>query len=443
MIQEIDPRWAWSPYTPDRERPWNRARAAHLFRRAGFAATSRELDEAVAREPADVVRGLFEEEPEGFAKEMEEMGRTLAGGGNPRSLSAWWLHRILATRRPLREKLTLFWHGHFATSADKVKDAHLMLEQHLLLRRHALGDFSAMVQEISRDPAMLIYLDSATNRKAHPNENYARELMELFCLGEGRYTERDIREIARCFTGWEVRRRRFHFNRHQHDEGTKAFLGSRGAFGGEDAVRIVLEQPSAPEFIARKLFRYFVFEEPEPPDALIEPLARDLREGFRIAPLVERILRSNIFFSSHAIGRRVRSPVEFAAGLLRALEGSTDTRALAEDLDGLGQALFYPPSVKGWDGGRAWINSSTLLGRANAVRRLLDHPNTRFGGGTLEEFLAKEMPPSPAERVDRLLGLLVAVPVPADIRERLVALAGRRPADAVHALCALPEFQLC
>ena len=175
----LDPAWAWSPYTPDHDRPWNRARAAHLFRRAGFGAASRELDEAVKKDPAEVVKGLVtpNEKNVAFERQFDELGRTMLAGGNPESLSAWWLYRMAYTPDPLLEKATLFWHGHFATSAAKVTEAKAMLVQNSLLREHARGDFSALVLKMSRDPAMLIYLDSATNRKTHPNENYARELM--------------------------------------------------------------------------------------------------------------------------------------------------------------------------------------------------------------------------------------------------------------------------
>lgn len=395
----------WGPY----EGPWDLARAAHLHRRAGFAATRTELDEALRAGPAESVERLMS-----AADDFEPMGRTVAAAGEPRGLAGWWLYAMTRTRAPLRERATLFWHGHFATSAAKVASARLMFEQNVLLRRRALGDFAALVQEISRDPAMLVYLDSAVNRRAHPNENYARELMELFCLGEGNYTEKDIREIARCFTGWEVRRDRFKFNRSHHDEGVKAFLGKSGRFGGEDAVRIVLEQPSAPRFIAATLARFFVSDEPVP----IEPLAEDLRENWDIGRVVARILRSNLFFDS--IGRKIRSPIEMVVGLLRALEGSTDLQVVADDLERLGQGLFHPPSVKGWDGGRTWINSGTLLGRANLVHRMMTSGKTRLG-----DVASKE-----------LAGLLLAVPMPDgvslpdDLRE------------AVHRMSLLPEFHL-
>jgi hypothetical protein len=223
-----------------------------------------------------------------------------------------------------------------------------------------------------------------------------------------------------------------------------------GLFRGEDAVRLILEQPSAPKFLARKLVRYFVFDEPAPPDALIEPLAQELRANdFQEAPVVRRILGSQLFFSDFARGRKIRSPVELACGLLRALEATANTFELAEQLDQLGQGLFYPPNVKGWDGGRAWINSSTLLGRANLVHGLLTSEKTRFAGGTLGQLVDRHGVNQPGDLVAWLEQLLLAVPIPLGVRQQLVEVAAgsagdqsQRAAAVVHAISALPEFQL-
>ena len=450
-LSQLDPASAWRPFTPDKDRPWNRARAAHLFRRAGFGATSRELDEAVKKDPAEVVKQLLTPAPGNseFERQFDELGRTMLAGGNPESLSAWWLYRMLNTPDQLLEKSTLFWHGHFATSAAKVTEAKLMLAQNDLLRKHARGDFAALVHKMSRDPAMLIYLDSATNRKTHPNENYARELMELFCLGPGNYTERDIKELARCFTGWGVRRGEFVFNEYEHDVNSKSFLGRSGVYEGDEAVKVVLDQPAAPRFIVNKLLKFFVCDEPAFPAALVDPLAKDLREaGFLVGPVLGKILGSQLFFSQHAVGRKIRSPIELSVGLVRSLEGQTNLNRLAQELTQLGHAPFYPPNVKGWDGGRTWINSSTLLSRSNLARQLVLGGQSRFGGGDLASYLARQGLKSPEETVAWLLDLLVAVPVPAAAREQLVSLAGsggdnnRRLGDLIHALATLPEFQL-
>ncbi len=445
----LDPDWAWEPFVATDERPWNEALAAHLLRRAGFGGNPRELQDAIHSAPGDVIRQLAGEEDDSdpFQVESEHLAQTILATGNPQELSAWWVYTMMRTPRPLLEKATLFWHGHFATSAEKVQDAEAMYHQNRTLRRYALSDFSALVHEISRDPAMLIYLDSVTNRKSHPNENYAREVMELFCLGEGAYSEKDVQQLARCFTGWEIRRGRFRFNRYQHDDGIKVILGKSGSFPNAEAVDVVLDQPAAPRFIVSKLFQFFVCDEPEPSAELIEPLARELREhDWNIGHVIQRILGSNLFFSPHAVGRKVRSPVNMMVGLMRALEGSTNASQLAQDLAELGQGLFYPPSVKGWDGGRTWINSSTLLGRANVIGRLVRDEKTRFAGANLGDYFKQQGATAADDVVDLLSRLLLAVPIPDAARRDLVELCKNAPEDriatTIHAMSMLPEFQL-
>ena len=446
MDELMNPDWAWQPYQPDGMNPWDQRRVAHLFRRAGFGVTAAELKESLGKSPADLVDALLNAtQPEEFLADMRTLADSAIATGNVQQLSAWWVYRMLSTPAQALEKLTLFWHGHFATSAEKVTEPILMLQQNELLRTHAFGDFSQLLLEISRDPAMLVYLDSATNRKAHPNENFAREIMELFCLGEGNYSEADIRELARCFTGWEIRRNEFRFNRFQHDTGTKSILGQTGNFKGEDGVQIVLAQNSAAEFICRKLVKFYVMDDPEPDSLLIAPLAALMRHsGMQIRPVVQRILSSNLFFSAASVGRKIRSPVELAIGFLRSLEGSANSFELAEHLQLLGQGLLYPPSVKGWDGGRTWINSSTLLGRSNLVRRLITDDKTRFGRVSLRDYLSRQNLSGPSEILDFLQQSLFAVPNPMSARDRLQALLKQDSTltEGIHATCTLPEFQL-
>ena len=459
-LTNIDPDWAWQPYSPSKECPWSRRLAAHLYRRAAFAANWTELDRAVDEGPTVLLDRLCNPAPpdaasKDFARTIEMLAERIVAGGDTPQLAAWWVYRMLKTPDPLLEKLTLFWHGHFATSDAKVDSVELMRDQNELLRRYARGKFEDLVRGISRDPAMLIYLDSRTNRRIHPNENYARELMELFCLGHGNYTEKDIKQLARAFTGWEVQVGKFHFNESQHDTGEKSFLGSRGNFDGDDAVRIVLKQPAAPRFIARKLIRFFALDEPAATDALVEPIARELRErNFEIGPVVRRILGSNLFFSEHAVGRKVRSPVDLGVGLLRALGATTSTVKLAQGFAELGQSLFFPPNVKGWEGGRTWINSATILGRANLVRQTLlaDETNFDSAGGSLDAAAKRAGATEPKQVVDWLCELLLAVAPPADAREVLVRMAAggdgaRADANArirqtIQAMSVLPEFQL-
>ena len=448
MNNIIDPQWAWSEYKANDESPWNIRSAAHLYRRAGFGATHQELEIATGKDPVAVVDEIFAaKEPSSFLSEMKSLADGAIASGNVRQLSAWWSYRMLHTPAQLLEKITLFWHGHFATSAEKVTQAKLMLTQNELLRSFAIGDFSELVMKVSHDPAMLIYLDSATNRKAHPNENFAREIMELFCLGEGNYTENDIRELARCFTGWEIRRDEFRFNPYQHDAGNKIIFGQTGEFSGEDGVKLVLDQKATPEFVVSKLIRFFVMDEPVADEALVAPLAKQFRsDGMSIEPVLKRILKSNLFFSSYATGRKVRSPVELAIGLLRCLEGSTNTFALGEAMQTLGQGLMYPPSVKGWDGGRTWINSSTLLGRSNLIRSLITGENTRFGKQSLQDYFVSKKLYSSRSIIDYMEAVAFAVPISNQAKDRIELL--MKPdsqsslAEGFHALCTLPEFQL-
>ena len=279
-LDTIDPAWAWQPFVPTEKQRWNRR-----WRRICFAAPRSAPQPRKSTPPSSKVPHPSSNRScaarrirSDFRGQSDDLASTLLATGEPRQLAAWWVYVMLHTTHPLLERMTLFWHGHFATSAEKVTDAALMLEQNRLLRRYALGDFRPLVQEISRDPAMLVYLDSATNRKAHPNENYARELMELFCLGEGNYSEKDVQELARCFTGWEIKLGKFRFNRFQHDSSAKTVLGKTGPFEDGESIDWILEQPQAAQFIVGKLYRQFVCDEPAPPPQLLEPLANELRE---------------------------------------------------------------------------------------------------------------------------------------------------------------------
>jgi uncharacterized protein (DUF1800 family) len=449
-IKQVDPEWCWAPYRPSAETAWDRQAAAHLYRRSGFAATVGELDRAVGMEPGELAHELVfsHREPESFRHQMQDMVDAMIATGDATRLAAAWLYRMLKTPNQLQEKTTLFWHGHFATSAEKVTDPIMMQQQNDLLRTHSTGSFQEMVQAISSDPAMLIYLDSANNRKTHPNENFAREVMELFCLGEGHYSEQDIRELARCFTGWEVRNRRFRFNRYQHDFGSKTILGRTAEFSGEQAVEQVLQQPVAASFIAAKLVNFFVFDEPAVPAGLVEPLAAQLRkDNFQLARTLEMIFSGNLFYSPFSRRRKIRSPVELMVGLLRTLEMSVNINQLSAGIRDVGQGLFFPPNVNGWDGGRSWINSSTLLGRANLVYRVLSDEKTRFAGGTLEQFLAGHGVGTLRQATDWFVDHLLAIELNPSRREELAgAIKPSSPGSyrqLLHTLATLPEFQIC
>ncbi len=287
-------------------------------------------------------------------------------------LREWWFREMLTTASPLAEKMTLFWHGHFATSQQKVRFAPLMYRQNVLLRSNALGNFGGMLRQIGRDPAMLIYLDAANSRKEQPNENFAREVMELFTLGEGQYSERYIKEAARAFTGWSVDRDsgEFVFRRGFHDYGQKTVLGKTGAFDGDQIIDILLKKPEAAQFITRKLWKEFISPTPLPSD--VERLAAVFQQsGYNIAKLMRGLLASEAFYASENRAALIKSPVEFVVGTLKTFDIETQNLrpfVLASAL--LGQNLFTPPNVKGWPGGEAWINSATLLGRKQLLDRL-------------------------------------------------------------------------
>ena len=386
-----DPSWAWTPFAPTAARPWDARSVAHLHRRAGFSAPWAVLERDLREGAAASIERLLEGEAKSTngspAAELEStldaMTAQLGPSADLPRIQAIWLYRMIFTPHPLRERMTLFWHNHFATSDAKVENPGLMLRQNGLLRSQALGDFGALVSAIGKDPAMLIWLDSTVNKKAKPNENYAREVMELFTLGRGHYTEKDIQEAARAFTGWFVVRDQFQEVPRQHDDGVKTVLKRSGKWDGDDIPGILLEQPACAEFICRRLFTHFVSETQAPSDALIAPLACAFREShYQIKVPVAMILRSNLFFDPSVTRRRVKGPVEFAVGTIRALEivnPTVQAGAMAEACSRMGQSLFAPPSVAGWDGGPRWINSTAMLARANLALGLLSDQNDALG----------------------------------------------------------------
>jgi hypothetical protein len=463
-LAKIDPGWAWEPFQPSDKEPWNAPRVGHLYRRAGFGANWAELEAGLKAGPEKAVDALLKGGPgqDKFDQETAPLAESLARANNGQSLRAWWLYRMLYTPHPLQEKLTLFWHNHFATSNAKVQSARFMLGQYELMRKHALGNFADLLQGMSKDAAMLIWLDGRASKKGNPNENYAREVMELFSLGIGHYTETDIREAARAFTGWDVAGEEVVFREGDYDDGEKTVLGQSGKFKGSDVVRICLEQKSAPYFITRKLFSFLVSETATPSEALLTPLAEQFKKsGYDFGGLVRTVLRSNLFFSPVVYRTRIKSPVEFSLGIVRALEGHLGTTALAAALESLGQNLFFPPNVKGWDGGEAWLNGQTLLYRQNLSLALTSTEDPRFGRRTDPAALARKYDVKGDEALaDFFLRLFLQGDAAKETRANLIDYLGKarkqaRPvywtdADAddhrVRTLChlvlTLPEFQL-
>ena len=298
-----------------------------------------------------------------------------------RRLALWWADRMVATPRPLEEKMTLFWHGHFATSEAKVRDYRKLLLQNRTLREHATGNFRDLLMAVMRDPAMLVYLDNGQNVKDHPNENFGRELLELFTMGVGNYTERDIREASRAFTGWTNDAVEFRFDRDKHDDGTKDFLGQRGAFDGDDIVDIILAQPVTAEFVSSKLYRFFVREDPSATTKT--RLAGVFREAdYELKPLLRTIFLSRDFYSAPSVATQIKSPVQLLVSTYRklGLAGAPTIPDFNAQTRRLGQALLYPPNVAGWSGGRTWITPATLLERGNSMRDLLFPPDPESFG---------------------------------------------------------------
>jgi uncharacterized protein (DUF1800 family) len=483
--QPIDPRTAWDRYQPSDASPWDLKKAGHLYRRAAFGASMEELEAALRNGPERTITSLLQGRADAQADELwATMSRTIAarnvgpdGQNNGGQISSLWLYRMLNTPHPLREKLTLFWHNHFATSNAKVQNAGHMLGQYELMRRHAQGSFRTLLTEMSRDPAMMIWLDTVQSQRDRPNENYARELMELFSLGvtnarrpgQRNYTEDDIRQAARAFTGLRIENALAVFRERDHDGGEKSVLGQRGRWRPDDIVRICLEQESAPYFIVKKLFKFLISDTLQPSPELMEPLAREFRRSdLDFGALVERMLRSNLFFSAQAYRSKIKAPVDYALGVVRALDGhrvvagrgGVGTVELAQALEGLGQRLFYPPSVAGWEGGRAWLNGQTLLFRNNLALALTSTTDGRFGRRLDPATLLERHAARTGEaKVDFLLRVFLQGDVRAAARDRLLAFANQsegaypvywtaddaanhRTRSLCHLVLCLPEFQL-
>ena len=379
---------------------WNFATAAHLLNRAGFSGPPAEIEkvaamgqekavswfldyEAIPDETADpswakpdpdrakkflAVRDMSEEERRRVQREEQQNQRQ-----HITDLKGWWLERMVKGPRPLQEKMTLFWHGHFATSTEKVREAYLMWRQNELFRRLATGNWLQMLIEVAQDPAMLIWLDQAQSRKEHPNENFAREVMELFALGEGHYTEKDISEGARALTGWSYDRRNEKFveRAFQHDAGQKTIFGKTGNFDGHDFLEMIVEQPQAARYITAKVWKFFAGEDAT--DELVTGLASTFRKaGNNFKPVLRAMFLSEEFYSPSIVRNQVKSPVQWLVGSVRVLERDLPPPLVCFNLTrNLGQDLFAPPNVKGWDGGLSWITTNNLLARYNQAATLV------------------------------------------------------------------------
>ena len=454
--------------------PWNARLAAHLLRRAGFGGTPSDVRRLAAMTMRDAVAGLVNfsptpdlpatpELPDEAAIDAqyverlvadrrgtmpgEATGAMLARDPDLKGLAMqrrkleregivatqlWWLDRMIATPAPLQEKMTFFWHGHFTTAAiQKGVTPREIVAQNALFRAFALGNVRELTQRVAVDPAMLKYLDNRLNAKEHPNENFARELMELFTLGIGNYTENDVRESARAWTGLRVRPRsdEIFLSSRLHDDGPKTFLGRTGNFDGRAIVDIIFAQPAAATFFATKLLRFFVYDDPEP--ELIAAVASLVRErDFELRPVVATLLSSNVFYSERAYRALVKSPVEFVVGSYQ-LFGipRADDGALAA-LRRMNQVLFYPPNVKGWPGGNAWITTSTVLARENFANALMTANNV----SSASNWLLRGGPGDPNAAAQRIAQTILQGDVSPAALARLSAYLGGSESSADGAL---------
>ena len=403
---------------------WSPRLAAHLLRRAGFGGSPSDRAHYASISCSDAVAALvhFPEMPQYPEPQLVEGQYPMpgaGGGADPAARMAlrdarrqqtianasWWLDRMLVTPAPLQEKMTLFLHGHFATATNTKGIYGLdIVDQNELFRKYALGNWRELTHYVARDRAMLKWLDNARSVKAHPNENFARELMELFTLGIGNYTETDVRESARAFTGFTFARRdgAFYFNDRQHDDGSKTFLGRTGNFTGDDIIDIIFSQPAAPKLFASKLLEFFVYSEPEP--ELVDAVAELIRKNdFVMAPVMSTLFRSNVFYSERSYRALVKSPIEFVIGTYQLFGVSSVKPAVLGALNRMGQVPFRPPSVKGWDGGAQWLNTQTMLARENFASSFMAAPEMAQSGS----WLTAGVPANANDATQRLVGTIL------------------------------------
>jgi uncharacterized protein (DUF1800 family) len=376
----------------------NQLKNQHLMWRAGFGPAVEQLDDLSQFTPKQFYKGLVkaaDKKPEfinvaddylqGLYMGIEEIGRQQKkemdkdqkkmiqqkNREGVRNLNLYWLNEMVNSSSQLREKMAFFWHGHFAC-----RNLNIFYQQGLLdiIRRNAMGNFRDLLKEVSKSAAMLNFLNNQQNKKDHPNENFAREVMELFTLGRGNYSENDVKEAARSFTGWSATLKgEFLFRRFQHDGGSKTVLGRTGNFDGDEVLDILLEQKQTARFIAQKIYRFFVNEQPDAEK--IEWMAgRFYKSGYDIGQLLEDIFTSEWFYEEKNIGARIKSPVELIVGIQRMLPMKLDNQeALLLLQRVLGQLLFYPPNVAGWPGGKTWIDSSSLMMRMRLPQMIADN----------------------------------------------------------------------
>lgn len=500
---------------PKASNDWTLFEAAHLLNRAGFGGSPSEIKifHALGRhqaveslvnptEPLDAfpLPAWFEEEalrkdaekriqqrrelqrasrtltPEEAEKAKREANRADQQESRQRALEsqAWWFRRMLQTEAPLREKMTLFWHDHFATSYQKVKFAPLLMQQNELFRKHAFGSFKDLTHAVLMDPAMMLYLDTQNSKKGMPNENFAREVMELFTLGEGNYTEQDIREAARAFTGYNISRLtgKVTHQPSRWDSTPKTVFGKTGPFTGKDVIDLIFEKKEPARFLSDKLWEFFVYEKPSATatDALASIFEKS---GFLTGPLLREIFLSKEFYSETAMRSQIKSPISYLVGLLKQLEISeppTGFPLTAQQQ--LGQVLFMPPNVAGWDWGQAWINTNTLLTRYNLAGFLTTGSGGAMGGDRekkpgmalvgkragrgwtgpdYDKIAPRPLRETPEDLIDSLIFRFFQAPIPSKSRASFVEYAvakkgaiftNKELGELCHLILSTPHYQL-
>ena len=368
----------WAPYQPTDEIPWNLQRVVHLHRRAGFAAPWSAIQRDLADGPDDSIARLLNGDAVDKPNDSDAMAATIGdaaiASGNSQRLKAWWLYRMVTTSDPLGERLALMWHNHFATSNRKVKNLPLMREQNELFRKYGRGPFSELLSNVVKHPAMMLWLDADSNRKGKANENLARELLELFTLGVGEYSESDVKQTARALTGWAVINDKFEYRKTRHDDSDLTILGKTQSFDGDQLLEMLLSKPATAKRIAWRICKTFMGE-----DVVDETALKDLADGLvnndlNIGWAIETVLRSELFFIDANIGSKVLGPVEYIVGAIRCLEldqSPPSSMILTQWAERIGQNLFYPPNVGGWNEGRSWLGSRSVIARANFANALV------------------------------------------------------------------------
>ncbi len=441
------------PLSPE---AWDHTKARHLLVRAGFGGTPQEVEKLYSmglykavdylvdfqrQSPAAATLDaaplpppdpLEEKLRNAFVREQAAAARRAIVGDQFGRLRQWWLKRLVESPRPLQEKLTLFWHGHFATQQSVVENSYTLYHQNQLFREHAAGNFGGLLYGIVHDPVMIRYLDNNLNVKGHPNENLAREIMELFAMGEDQgYTEADIREAARALTGYTYDNStgQFRVALDKHDAGEKTVFGQKGCWTGDDLAGLILAQPSTARFVAGKMFEYFAYRNPN--GETVDRLASVLRASrYELAPMLKNLFLSEEFYGDRAIGTQIKSPVELVVGLLRDV-GVTELSSYAE-LDGMiqemGQELFEPPDVKGWRYGRSWISANRVMLRYNSAARLVQAvPQPGRSGVDLVGLLERGGCKSSADVVDCLTRTCFVKPLNEQQRQKLIDFLGHLP----------------